>query len=261
MSSEKINIGLCEAEERLNDSTIDNIGYSIKSLEKIEKYNSEYSDVVSRIRDCYYELQEAANDIANLKNDMNFNEEEQNNIEERLDLIKSLKRKYGNNVKEILDYKKEVEDEIEKIENLEVYINSLKNKLDELENKMYDLSVRMNDVRAKYSKELSEKINKELKDLEMKNASFNINVDFVENTEDTKGVGNAEIIEERKYTKYGLNKVEFKISTNIGEEEKSLTKIASGGEMSRVMLAIKSVLADSYDVPVVIFDEIDTGIS
>ena len=261
MSSEKINIGLCEAEERLNDSTIYNIGYSIKSLEKIEKYNSEYSDVVSRIRDCYYELQEAANDIANLKSDMNFDEEEQNNVEERLNLIKTLKRKYGNNVKEILNYKKEVEDEIEKIENLEVYINSLKNKLNELENKMYALSVRMNDVRVKYSKELSGKINKELKDLEMKNASFNINVDFVENTEETKGVGSTVTIEERKFTKYGLNRVEFKISTNIGEEEKSLTKIASGGEMSRVMLAIKSVLTDSYDVPVVIFDEIDTGIS
>ena len=114
---------------------------------------------------------------------------------------------------------------------------------------MYEVSIKMNDVRVKYSKKLSEKINKELKDLEMKNAKFNINIELLEN------------MEERKFTKYGLNKVEFKISTNIGEEEKSLIKIASGGEMSRVMLGIKSVLADSYDVPVVIFDEIDTGIS
>ena len=249
MSAEKINIGLCEAEERLSENTIDNIGYSIKSLERIEKYNSMYSDVLARIRDCYYELQEATNDIANLKCDMNFDEEEQNYIEERLDLIKSLKRKYGNNVKEILEYKQEIENEIEKIENLEGYINSLKSKLNELENKMYEVSIKMNDVRVKYSKKLSEKINKELKDLEMKNAKFNINIELLEN------------MEERRFTKYGLNKVEFKISTNIGEEEKSLTKIASGGEMSRVMLGIKSVLADSYDVPVVIFDEIDTGIS
>ena len=246
MSAEKINSGLCEAEEKLNDSTIDNICYSIKSLEKIEKYNNEYSEVLSRIKDCYYELQEAVTDISNMKSNMDFDEEEQNNVEERLNLIKSLKRKYGNDVKEILEYKKEVEYEIEKIENLEEHINSLKNKLNDLENKMYELSLKMNEVRIHYSNDLSKKINKELKDLEMKNASFSINIEF---------------IEEKTFTKYGLNKVEFKISTNIGEEEKALTKIASGGEMSRVMLAIKSVLADSYDVPVVIFDEIDTGIS
>ena len=104
----------------------------------------------------------------------------------------------------------------------------------------------MNIIRNKYAKELIQKINKELKELEMKNAKFNIKIDFSETND---------------FNKNRLDRVEFLIATNIGEEEKSLIKIASGGEMSRFMLAIKNVLADVDKVPVIIFDEIDTGIS
>lgn len=246
MSAEKINNGLCEAEEGLSSGALDDISHSIRCLEKIEMYNSKFEDVISRIRECYYELEEAKSDILGFKEDMNYDEEEQNNIEERLDLIKSLKRKYGNNVKEILEYKKEIEEEIKKIENLEDYINSLKIKLEEIENTMYDLARKINIIRNSFSIELSEKINDELSDLEMKNAKFSISIDFSE---------------EKEFNKNGLDKVEFKILTNIGEEEKSIIKIASGGEMSRIMLAIKAVLADVDSVPVVVFDEIDTGIS
>ena len=246
MSSEKINIGLSEAEERLSENTIDNIGFAIRSIEKIESFNSNYQDVVSRIRECYYELQESLNDISSFKEDLYYDEEEQNEVENRLDLIKSLKRKYGNNIKEILEYKNEVEEEIEKIENMESYINSLKLNLEKVQNKMCEISLEMNKIRTNYSEKLSCKINKELKELEMKNAKFNIKIDFSE---------------ENNFNKNGLDKVEFMISTNVGEEEKSLIKIASGGEMSRIMLAIKSVLADVDETPIVIFDEIDTGIS
>ena len=246
MSSEKINMGLSEAEERLSENTIDNIGIAIRSIEKIESFNSNYQDVVSRIRECYYELQESLNDISGFKEDLYYDEEEQNEVENRLDLIKSLKRKYGNNIKEILEYKNKVEEEIEKIENMESYINSLKINLEKVQNKMCEISLEMNKIRTNYSEKLSCKINKELKELEMKNAKFNIKIDFSE---------------ENNFNKNGLDKVEFMISTNVGEEEKSLIKIASGGEMSRIMLAIKSVLADVDETPIVIFDEIDTGIS
>ena len=104
----------------------------------------------------------------------------------------------------------------------------------------------MNQIRNKYAKELIKKINKELKELEMKNARFNVRIDFSETND---------------FNKNGLDKVEFLITTNVGEEEKPLIKIASGGEMSRFMLAIKNVLADVDKIPVIIFDEIDTGIS
>lgn len=245
MSSEKIAINLSEAEEQLNENTIDSMNIVIKSLEKIEQYNEEYEKIASRLRECYYEIQEASRDISSLNSDMDFNEEEQAKVEERLDLINSLKRKYGNNIKEILDYKNEINKEIFEIKNLEGYITALKDKFKEIEKEMKDISKEMNIIRIEYAKDLSEKINKELEELEMKSAKFSISI---EHSEDM-------------FNKNGLDKVEFLISTNVGEEAKPLIKIASGGEMSRIMLAIKNVLADVDKIPVIIFDEIDTGIS
>ena len=107
------------------------------------------------------------------------------------------------------------------------------------------LSKQMNEIRNKYGKELSKSINKELEELEMKNAKVNIHIDYIEN----------------EYFKTGKDIVTFYITTNIGEDEKELSKIASGGEMSRIMLGIKKVLADTDKMPVLVFDEIDTGIS
>ena len=246
LAAEKIATNLSEAEGQINSNAIDAMNIAIKSLEKIESYNVEYGEIVSRLKEAYYEVQEAARDLAYLNEDLYFDEEKQTEVEERLDLINSLKRKYGNNIEEILEYKEEVNKEIFEIENLEGYIKSLKSKLIKQEEILSDLSNKMNKVRSKYAKELILKINSELKDLEMKNARFNIKIEFSENNE---------------FNKNGLDKVEFLIATNVGEEEKPLIKIASGGEMSRFMLAIKNVLADVDKIPVIIFDEIDTGIS
>ena len=246
MSSEKIVSNLSEAEIQLNQNVIDSINVAVRSLEKIEKYNNEYSKVLERLRGSYYEIQEAARDISSFYEDVEFDEREQEEVEERLNLINSLKRKYGSNIKEILEYKEKINQEIFEINNLEGYILSLKNKLAEIEEKMYKICLNINEVRNKYAEELSSKINNELKELEMKSAKFSIRINFSE---------------DKNYNKNGLDKIEFLISTNIGEESKPLIKIASGGEMSRIMLAIKSVLADIDKVPIIIFDEIDTGIS
>ena len=111
---------------------------------------------------------------------------------------------------------------------------------------MLEICIKINNIRKENAKVLEEKVNKELQDLEMKNAKFYINIAFNENKE---------------FNKNGLDEVEFLIRTNLGEDKKSLAKIASGGEMSRIMLGIKNVLADVDEVPVMVFDEIDTGIS
>jgi len=194
----------------------------------------------------YYDLQELSRDISGLKDDIYFDEEERNEVEKRLDLIFSLKRKYGNSIEEILNYKNELNKEIEKIENSEEYITGLKYELSRIEEQMLELARKMHKIREKRAEILSENINKELIDLEMKNAKVNVKANW---------------IDENDFNSNGLNSVKFLIQTNIGEEEKELTKIASGGEMSRIMLAIKTVLADVDEVPVLIFDEIDTGIS
>ena len=234
-----------KADDYISENGIDSISMAIRNLEKIENIDKKYENASSNLKNIYYELQEISRDISGYKQEIYFDEDERDFIEERLDLINSLKRKYGNTIEEILIYKKEIEDEIGKIENLEEYNNKLKEQKQKLENEMEKLANKMHDIRLTNSKELVKSINEELKELEMKNAKMNIHVDYLEN----------------EFLKDGKDVVTFFISTNIGEDEKELSKIASGGEMSRIMLAIKKVLAETDKMPVLIFDEIDTGIS
>ena len=244
MNSEKIAQSLCQADESIEENTIDLLSNAIRALEKIESIDEKYEETANNLKNIYYELQEISRDIADFKEDTYFDEEERNNIEERLDLIYSLKRKYGNSIKEILQYGQEIKDEIYRIENLEEYNNKLKKELNETTNQMEILCEKMHKIRIQYGVKLSEKVNKNLQDLEMKNAKVNIHIDYMD-----------------EFSETGKDKITFYISTNLGEDEKELSKTASGGEMSRVMLAIKTVLADTDKTPVLIFDEIDTGIS
>ena len=245
MNSEKIVENLNIADNTLTEQVIEGINISIRALEKIETIDEKYSKKLSELKNVYYDIQEIARDINAEKQDMFFDEEQRNQIEERLDLIYSLKRKYGNSIIEIIKYKEEIENEIYEIENVDEINNKLKKELITIEKEMIEIAQRMNQIRLNKAEDLSRKINLELQELEMKNAKFNASVEF----------------NEEEFNKNGLDIVEFVITTNIGEEEKTLIKIASGGEMSRIMLAIKSVLANVDKVPVLIFDEIDTGIS
>ena len=244
MNAEKILENLNNVDNNLNNSAIDVISDSIRSLEKIKNIDKCYEEKLNELKNIYYEIQELARDISGIKDNISFDEQERNEVETRIDVIQSLKRKYGNSIKEILEYKKDVQREIENIENAEEINEKLREKLKSIEEKMQILAEEMTKIRKDKSIELTEKINEQLHDLEMKNAKFNVlmkkNNDFLEN---------------------GIDDIEFMIRTNIGDEEKALIKIASGGEVSRIMLAIKTVLADTDKVPVMIFDEIDTGIS
>ncbi len=245
LNSEKISENLSQADIQIGENAIDAISSSIKSLEKIENIDEKYQKKLNDLKSIYYDLQELSRDITTLKDEVEFNEEERQEIEQRLDLVFSLKRKYGNNIEEILSYNEEIKEEIEKIENLDSYILKLKNEQKIIEEEMTKICSNMNKIRSEKSKILEQQINNELKDLEMKNAKFEIKIQY----------------NEMNFNENGLDKVEFFIRTNIGEEAKPLIKIASGGEMSRIMLAIKNVLADIDKVPVLVFDEIDTGIS
>ena len=245
LNSEKISKNLNEADIAIGENSIDSINTAIRALEKIENIDKKYEDISSNLKNIYYELQEISRDISEHKEDVYFDEQERNEVEERLDLIYNLKRKYGNDVQEILNYKDEIEAEINHIENLDEYNNKLKKELKHLKQEMTTLAEKMHKLRNEYGKVLSININKVLEDLEMKNANINIHVDY----------------NEEEYFENGKDIVEFYITTNLGEDEKQLAKIASGGEMSRIMLAIKKVLADTDKMPVLIFDEIDTGIS
>lgn len=244
MNSEKLKENLEIINENINSNAIEYISTSIRCLEKIENYGESYKNKLNELKSIYYELQETARDITNLKDEIDFNKYEIDEVERRLDTIFSLKRKYGNTIDEILEYKDKLENEIKEIENAEEMNNKLKLEQKDVEAKMKNLCNRLQEMRIRYGQVLAEKVNEELKDLEMPNAKFNIKFEKEEN-----------------YTVNGNDKVEFVICTNIGEEYKELVKIASGGEMSRIMLAIKTVLANIDEVPIIVFDEIDTGIS
>lgn len=244
-NSAKISENLQKANSLIEDGGIDNISMAIRALEKIENIDKKYQETSTNLKNLYYELQEVARDINGYKDDTYFDENERNEIEERLDLIRLLKRKYGNTIKEILEYREKIEQELDKIENAEEYNNKLKTQIKEIETEMTEKAQEMHEIRKLAGSKLSLEINNELQELEMKNAKISVNVKYVE----------------KEFFTTGKDIVKFYIATNVGEEEKELSKIASGGEMSRIMLAIKKVLAEYDNISILVFDEIDTGIS
>ena len=243
INAEKISKSLNEADMQINENALNSISIAIKKLEKIEDINIKYQKTLSSLKSNYYDLQEIAIDLNHYNSDTSFEEKERDEIENRIDEINDLKRKYGNTIEEILNYKNEVEEEIDKIENLEEKNKELKTELTKVTVELEKRAIELHETRQKYGIELETKINSELADLEMPNAKFKVNI---ENT---------------NFNKDGTDEIEFMITTNKGEDFKPLIKTASGGEMSRIMLAIKTVLSDVDEVPILIFDEIDTGIS
>ena len=245
VNSEKIAKNLSEADNAIGENTVDVIGSAIRALEKIEEIDAKYSDTISSLRDVYYQIQEISRDISGYMEDVEFDEQEREKIETRLDIIDNLKRKYGNNIDEILKYADEIDEEIRKIENADEYNQKLRLEQEKLEHEMNLIAEKISEIRKENAQKLNEKINQELVDLEMQNAKINIKVEYKVN----------------EFFENGKDQVEIFIKTNVGENENKLAQIASGGEMSRIMLAIKKVLAEVDRMPIMIFDEIDTGIS
>ena len=245
INSEKIEESIKGSDLAIGENCEENLSLAIKYMERISDVDKKYENIAKSLKNIYYDIQEIARDISEYKEEIEFNETDRNEIEQRLDLIYSLKRKYGNSIKEILEYMEKLEQEISYIENLDIYNNELKKEQKILEQKLNELGSKINKIRVENAIILSKKINKELEELEMKNAKINVKVDYKIN----------------EYFSTGKDIISFYITTNIGEGEKELSKIASGGEMSRTMLAIKKVLAESDKISIMVFDEIDTGIS
>ena len=243
-NSEKISGSLNETSNELNNHVLDGLSKSIKYMSKIENYSDIYKEKLIQIQSVYYDLEDITSQISDFTYDIEYDQGTARNVEERLDMIYSLKRKYGINISEILTYKNSLVSQINEIENKEEYIKIQKEKLNALDNKMRNIANTMTAIRKENALLLEKKINEQLTELEMKNASFLVS-----------------ILPEDEFNKNGLDKVEFLVSTNVGDDFKPLIKIASGGEISRIMLAIKVVLSDLDNTPIMIFDEIDTGIS
>lgn len=257
-SSEKIVSSLSAAYELLfsggsaRSAASDSINEALSELGVIARFDEVYDGLHRRLQDISYQLEDVIEDIRRQRDETEFNPGLLEEIEERLDLIYKLKRKYGATVEEVLQYGKKIENELEEMSRSEEVAAQLREKLKTLEKELYEAAAHLNARRKDAAKILEERIGAELDDLEMKRARFKADIQF----DEFKEAGG-----ERKYTANGLDRVEFLISPNAGEPLKPLAKIASGGEMSRIMLAIKTILAGVDSIPTLIFDEIDIGIS
>ncbi|MBO5369134.1 MAG: DNA repair protein RecN [Clostridia bacterium] len=216
---------------------------AIKKLEEISDFNSEINSICSGLSEAGYLIEEKVRELKSFCDYTSFDKGEADEIEERLELIYTLKRKYGSTIAEILSFYDNAQIELEKIETSDERIKELNTKLKKLETKRTDSAKKLSEIRKKYATELSARVKKQLADLNMAKVDFEVEV------------------KPSQYCENGADEVEFLICTNLGESKKPLAKIASGGELSRIMLAIKNVLAGYDNDKTVIFDEIDTGVS
>lgn len=224
---------------------LDLIQQAQAAIEGISGIDAEFEKISSNLLEAADRLTELTREIRLKKESINYDPKQQQEIEERLALIGTLKRKYGNTIEEIIEYGSFIQQKLEEVSDTESLLKKLNAEKSSLENKLYCKACQIHDMRVKAADELKEKVTKELMDLEMEKAEFKVDIQFDQN---------------RSYNENGLDIIEFLISPNPGEGLKPLNRIASGGEMSRIMLAIKTILADVDEIGVLIFDEIDTGV-
>ena len=257
-NSEKIIGALSKAYDLLNSgsemrlSAIDGINEAANEFRNITRYDDKYEDLSKKIEEIGYQLGDLIEEVRRERDNIEYNPDMLEHIEERMDLIYKLKKKYGSTVEEVVRYCESAEKELQDMVDNEENTNKLQEEMDKISAELYLLAGKLNKERLKAAELLETRIGTELEDLEMKKARFKANINFNE-LQEPDG--------ERRFGPRGLDTVEFLISPNVGEPLKPLSKIASGGEMSRIMLAIKTILANVDHVPTLIFDEIDIGVS
>lgn len=227
-----------------SNSAGENIGRALREFSPIVDYDKILENLCGQLRDIDALLNDFNREVSDYMSEMEFSDEEFSESENRLNLINHLKVKYGKTIEEIIKYKEKQESKLFQLNEYEQYISNLKKELKAAEDKLNAKSQKLSEIRKKYAKELSTKIKSNLVDLNFLNVEFEIEFNQLDH-----------------YTQNGVDEIEFTISTNPGEALKALGKVASGGELSRIMLAIKTVLSDKDETDTLIFDEIDVGIS
>ncbi|OOB77804.1 MAG: DNA repair protein RecN [Epulopiscium sp. Nuni2H_MBin003] len=220
------------------------VGSSAKSLQDISDINPELQTFYNTLIEIESNLQEVTYNIQNYADNIEYSPRALLAVQTRLDVIYSLKQKYGNNIEEILQYKMQCEKDLYEISQSDIDKESLQKEVSNLEVDLNNLATELYQIRITLAQKLEQQINIHLKDLQMPHALFKVNIQSINN-----------------FTKNGHHNIEFLIKTNVGDDFHPLSQIASGGEISRIMLAIKTVLVLGDKIETVIFDEIDTGIS
>ena len=246
-SSEKLSQSVMSAYSHLYDNdnnAYDFLNKAIKALSEVSELDKSLSAIYERLSDALYTVQDSAAELRDFAEHTEFDEERFDQINERLDLIKKLERKYGQTINECLEFLDKASKELDSLVNRDEKTASLLKEKESIVKSMTALSAELNQKRDKAAKKLSEEIENELHDLDMQKAKFLVDI---KSSDDFKP--------------YGTDIVEFMFTANPGQPLAELAKIASGGELSRVMLAMKTVLSKDEGADTLIFDEIDTGVS
>ena len=247
-NSEKIANGLNDAVENLyggddTDGAATLLSIAERALARIAKYSEDISSLHEKVADMMYQVQDVAEIARDVRDDLAYSADELERIESRLDVIHKLRRKYGTTCADILEYLEKAKKELDDIEFADDHIERLKKKLHQAEKAAWDAALTLRKNRKKTAEVLSVRILSELAQLDMPKVQF------------------ACQFTELELTSNGADAVAFYMSANVGEALKPMSKVASGGELARIMLAMKNVLAEQDKVSTLIFDEVDTGVS
>lgn len=221
------------------------IGKAVHRLEAVADVDSAMlQPLLEQVRSAYYQVEDAAFQLRDYKESIEFNPGRLEQIEKRLDTIHGLKRKYGDSVDRILAYGEEIKRELQLLDDKDAILEQLQKERDKRQAEMERLAGRLTDIRKSSAGRLAGMIEEQLRELQMEKARVQVRI------ETSDGYGPS-----------GVDQVEFLFTANPGEPPKPLSKIASGGELSRVMLALKSIFSSMERIPVLVFDEVDTGVS
>lgn len=256
--SEKMMDSVSGAYELLHGSHgLEAVSYAISKLEDINDYDHKgIHPILEQLQSAFYQLEDAAFQLRSYRDGIEFNPVRLSEVEERLNMITGLKRKYGESVESILQYYVQIERETDHLENKDERLEKLLAERNQLLEGLLETAEEMSEARKICAEELSNQVEQELKDLQMERTSMRAQISIMEDPKGVEWKG-----KRIRITKHGIDNVEFLISPNPGEPLRPLGKIASGGEMSRIMLALKSIFARHDQIPVLIFDEVDTGVS
>ena len=224
-------------------SSLANVRSAMNDMESLEDYDVEYREISTSLSESYYVLEDVTKRLEDIIESLDFDGNRLMQIESRLDLIHAITRKYGGNVDDVLMYFAKITEEYNLLTGNHLSSDDMEAELKKLEVSLVDLATKLASARHNLAQQLENEIQQELKDLYMEKARFQVQF--------TKG----------KFTREGNESVEFYISTNPGEDFKPLVKVASGGELSRLMLAIKSAFSRKEGKTSIVFDEVDTGVS
>ncbi|WP_391116024.1 DNA repair protein RecN [Psychrobacillus sp. L3] len=225
---------------------LDYIGTAMADLQDISDVDKNMLELSESVSSAFYILQDAAYQLKNELDEMEFDSNRLQYVEDRLAFIQTLKRKYGQSIEAILEYKEQIFKSLEQLVNRDEQIQKTADKIKQIEKDLELVANDLTDKRKNAAKQLSKAIMEQLQELYMEKATFSVM--FHEHSKIT-------------YNEYGIDEISFYISTNVGEPPKALTKIASGGELSRMMLALKSIFSMHQGITSIIFDEVDTGVS